>query len=163
METVETKHNTMSVKIIIVGPAASGKTTLAERMRRKGLLIGQLATTRPRRNKQDDEYKYTNPDDIIDNCQFRVKFNGWWYGLSIMEYKLCDVFIVGPEMLRQIRILNEVAPLVVIYLNIPEHIRYERLMKRDMPGDSVIGRIGRDRADFANFTDYTIMVTDPNF
>lgn len=153
----------MSIKIIIVGPAASGKTTLAERMRRNGLLIGQLATTRPKRNEHDSEYKYTNPDDIINNCQFKVKFNGWWYGLSTLEYLTSDVFIVGPEMLRQIRIQDPMAPLIVIYLNIPEHIRYERLMKRDMPGDSVIGRIGRDRADFANFTDYTIMVTDPNF
>jgi guanylate kinase len=162
METVETKQNTMSIKIIIVGPAASGKSTLAERMRRNGLLIGQLATTRPKRNEHDTEYWFTDANDI-ESCQFRVKFNNWWYGLSTLEYLTSDVFIVGPEMLRQIRIQEPTMPLIVIYLNIPEHIRYERLMKRDMPGDSVVGRIGRDRADFANFTDYTIMVTDPNF
>ena len=152
----------MSVKIIIVGPAGCGKSTLAERMRRNGLVIGQLATTRPKRNEHDTEYWFTDANDI-ESCQFRVKFNGWWYGLSTLEYLTSDVFIVGPEMLRQIRIQDPVAPMIIIYLNIPEHIRYERLMKRDMPGDSVIARIGRDRADFANFTDYTIMVTDPNF
>ena len=152
----------MSVKIIIVGPAASGKTTLAERMRRNGLLIGQLATTRPKRNEHDTEYWFTDANDI-ESCQFRVKFNSWWYGLSTLEYLTSDVFIVGPEMLRQIRIQDPMAPLVVIYLNIPEHIRYERLVKRDMPGDTAIARIGRDRTDFQGFTDYTIRITDPNF
>lgn len=162
METVETKHNTMSVKIIIVGPAASGKSTLAERMRRNGLFVAQLATTRPKRNEQDDEYKFVSTKEMA-HWQMKVEYNGWIYALNYMEFLASEVFIVGPEMLRQIRIQEPTIPLVVIYLNIPEHIRYERLMKRDMPGDSVIGRIGRDRADFANFTDYTIMVTDPNF
>jgi len=32
-------------------------------------------------------------------------------------------------------------------------------MKREMPGDSVVARIGRDRADFANFTEYDIRLS----
>ena len=152
----------MSVKIIIVGPAASGKTTLAERMRRNGLFVAQLATTRPKRNEQDNEYKFVSTKEV-EHWQVKVDYNGWLYALSYEEFLTSDVAIVGPEMLRLIRNREPNRPLVVIYLNIPEHIRYERLMKRDMPGDSVIGRIGRDRADFANFTDYTIMITDPNF
>jgi guanylate kinase len=152
----------MSVKIIIVGPAASGKSTLAERMRRNGLVIGQLATTRPKRNEHDDEYKFVSTKEV-EHWQVKVEYNGWLYALSYEEFLTSDVFIVGPEMIRQIRNREPNRPLIIIYLNIPEHIRYERLMKREMPGDSVIGRIGRDRADFANFTDYTIMVTDPNF
>ena len=152
----------MSIKILIVGPAASGKSTLAERMRRNGLFVAQLATTRPKRNEQDDEYKFVSTKEV-EHWQVKVDYNGWLYALSYEEFLTSDVCIVGPEMLRQIRNREPNRPLIIIYLNIPEHIRYERLMKRDMPGDSVIGRIGRDRADFANFTDYTIMVTDPNF
>ena len=152
----------MSVKIIIVGPAASGKSTLAERMRRNGLVIGKLATTRPKRNEHDDESKFVSTKEV-EHWQVKVEYNGWLYALSYEEFLTSDVFIVGPEMIRQIRNREPNRPLIIIYLNIPEHIRYERLMKRDMPGDSVIARIGRDRADFANFTDYTIMVTDPNF
>jgi hypothetical protein len=47
---------------------------------------------------------------------------------------------------------------LTIFLDVPESIRYERLMLREMPGDSVIARIGRDRADFAHFTDYDIRI-----
>ena len=152
----------MSVKIIIVGPAASGKTTLAERMRKNGLIIGMLSTSRPKRFNDDNEY-FFEPEADIQKYHFRVQFNNWWYGLNILEFITSDVFIVGPEMLRQIRNQEPETPLIVIYLDIPESIRYERLMQRDMPGDTAIARIGRDRTDFQGFNDYTIRITDPNF
>lgn len=152
----------MSVKIIIVGPAASGKTTLAERMRENGLSVAKLATSRPKRNEQDNEYRFVSRQEI-SHWLIIVEYNGWLYALSLKEFITSDVFIVGPEMLRQIRNEEPETPLIVIYLDIPESIRYERLMQRDMPGDTAIARIGRDRTDFQGFNDYTIRITDPNF
>ena len=152
----------MSVKIIIVGPAASGKTTLSERMRKNGLSVAKLATSRPKRNEQDNEYKFVSRQEI-SHCQMRVEYNGWLYAINYMEFLASEVFIVGPEMLRQIRNQEPETPLVVIYLDIPESIRYERLIQREMPGDTAIARIGRDRTDFQGFNDYTIRITDPNF
>lgn len=152
----------MSIKIVIVGPAASGKTTLAERMRKNGLFIGKLETTRPKRNEQDDEYDFVGTKDIAHRT-IKVKYNGWLYALPYMEFITSDIFIIGPEMLRQMRNEYPKEQLIIIYLDIPESIRYERLMQREMPGDTAIARIGRDRTDFQGFNDYTIRITDPNF
>ena len=64
----------MSVKIIIVGPAASGKTTLAKQLQAKGFKVAKLHTTRPKRDENDDEYYFTKP--IIESAFVSCDFNG---------------------------------------------------------------------------------------
>ena len=148
----------MNTKILIVGPAASGKTTLAKKMSDKGFRVAKLHTTRPRRNENDDEYYFVKlySADIFVSCEF----NGWSYSLSNVGLVHNDVFIVGPKMAQMIKDKAPEYKYLTIFLDVPESVRYERLMQRDMPGDTVIARIGRDRADFANFTEYDIRMTD---
>lgn len=146
----------MSIKIIIVGPAASGKTTLAKQLEAKGFDIGKLYTTRPKRDESDEEYYFYKklPSNIFVWCDF----NGWRYALTNASLLKYDVFIVGPKMAQMIKDKAPEHRYMTIFLDVPESVRYERLMKREMPGDTVIGRIGRDRADFAHFTDYDIRI-----
>lgn len=146
----------MSIKILIVGPAASGKTTLAKQLQAKGFSIAKLHTTRPPRSENDDEYIFTDKLPEPSN-PVKCQFNGWWYYLTKMQW-LSDVFIVGPKMAEQMKDFFPEYRFLTIFLDVPEHIRYKRLMQREMPGDTVIGRIGRDRADFAHFTDYDIRI-----
>lgn len=146
----------MSIKILIVGPAASGKTTLAKKLTEKGFKVAKLHTTRPKRDENDDEYIFTDrkPNELHP---VKCEFNGWWYYLVPVQLD-ADVFILGPKMAQQMKDFGKWNTYLTIFLDVPESIRYERLMKRDMPGDSVIARIGRDRADFAHFTDYDIRI-----
>lgn len=146
----------MSIKILIVGPAASGKTTLAKQLQAKGFDIGKLYTTRPKRDENDEEYYFCEPGE--SNVFVSCVFNGWKYMLTHSELSFSDVFIVGPKMAQMIKDKAPRNLYLTIFLDVPESVRYERLMKREMPGDTVIGRIGRDRADFAHFTDYDIRI-----
>ena len=162
----------MSIKILIVGPAASGKTTLAKKLAEKGFKVAKLHTTRPPRDESDDEYYFCEPYDDGGNSFVPINtydivnyevfvscvFNGWKYTLTSDELDSCNVFIVGPKMAQMIKDKAPEYKYLTILLDVPESIRYERLMKRDMPGDTVIARIGRDRADFAHFTDYDIRI-----
>jgi guanylate kinase len=146
----------MSIKILIVGPAASGKTTLAKKLAEKGFKVAKLHTTRPKRDESDDEYIFTDrkPNELHP---VKCEFNGWWYYLVPVQLD-ADVFILGPKMAQQMKDFGKWNAYLTIFLDVPESIRYERLMKRDMPGDLAIARIGRDRADFAHFTDYDIRI-----
>jgi guanylate kinase len=146
----------MSIKILIVGPAASGKTTLANKLKDKGFRVAKLHTTRPKRSEDDDEYFFTKPivDDVIASCTF----NGWEYSLKFISFLYNDVFIVGPKMAQMIKDKAPEYKYLTVFLDVPESVRYERLKQRDMPGDSVIARMGRDRADFAHFTEYDIRI-----
>ena len=56
----------MNTKILIVGPAASGKTTLAKKLEAKGFKVAKLHTTRPRRDESDDEYIFAQPVSAIE-------------------------------------------------------------------------------------------------
>jgi guanylate kinase len=144
----------MSIKILIVGPAASGKTTLANKLKDKGFRVAKLHTTRPKRSDDDDEYFFTKPIVVIASCTF----NGWEYSLTHASFAYNDVFIVGPKMAQMIKDKAPGYKYLTVFLDVPESVRYERLMMRDMPGDTIIGRLGRDRADFAHFTEYDIRI-----
>ena len=146
----------MSTKILIVGPAASGKTTLANKLKEKGFSLAKLHTTRPMRNESDNEYYFDKPfiEDVFVSCDF----NGWTYALTNTGLIMNSIFIIGPKMAQMIKDRAPKYRYLTIFLDIPESIRYERLMQREMPGDTVIARIGRDRADFAHFTDYDIRI-----
>ena len=146
----------MSIKILIVGPAASGKTTLAKQLQAKGFKVAKLHTTRPKRYENDDEYYFTRP--IRENTFVSCDFNGWVYTLTVLGLAYNDVFIVGPKMAQMIKDKAPEYKYLTIFLDVPESVRYERLMQREMPGDTVIGRLGRDRADFAHFTEYDIRI-----
>ena len=148
----------MSIKILIVGPAASGKTTLAKKLAAKGFKVAKLHTTRPRRDENDDEYIFNFKD--VKYPLVSCTFNGWDYAITYKSLIESDIFIVGPKMVQMIKDKAKEHNFLVIFLDVPESVRYERLMQREMPGDTVIARIGRDRADFANFTEYDIRMTE---
>jgi len=146
----------MSIKILIVGPAASGKTTLAKQLQAKGFKVAKLHTTRPKRDENDDEYIFNFKD--VNYPLVSCTFNGWDYAITYKSLIKSDIFIVGPKMAQMMKDKAKEHSFLTIFLDVPESIRYERLMKREMPGDTVIARIGRDRADFAHFTDYDIRI-----
>jgi dephospho-CoA kinase len=51
----------------------------------------------------------------------------------------------------------------IIYVDIDIQTRYDRLLNRDMPGDSVQRRIEADELDFSIFYDYDLRITNSNF
>jgi dephospho-CoA kinase len=51
----------------------------------------------------------------------------------------------------------------VIFIDIAEDVRRQRMLARDMPGDSVERRLEADRLDFENFSNYDIRITNHDF
>lgn len=156
---------TKDLKIIIVGPAASGKDFLRKLLENKGMNYGCMITTRPIRDGEVEgvDYLFVN-DDYFESIRKTLivsnEYNGWKYGLQLWDWDVCNLFVMTPEYINSIRKLN--ANLFVIYLNPSEDVRRERLMQRN-DADSVERRIMADAKQFANFRDYDIMITNPNF
>ena len=74
-------------KIILVGPAACGKTHLAEEFERHGYKANLSVTTRPMREGEEHMKHYNFMSDeefnkvMVDGNFWEVKeFNGWRYG-----------------------------------------------------------------------------------
>jgi guanylate kinase len=159
----------MHKRIIIVGRAASGKDHIRKKFEAQGFKYAVSYTTRPPREGEVDgvDYIFISPAEaqvMIKNDDFYeyVEFNGWLYGTSIRQFDEDDVFIMTPTGLAHVD-EDSRRKSFVIFIDIDEEIRRERMASRHMPGDSVDRRIEADRKDFENFTNYNIRITNPDF
>lgn len=157
------------MKTVILGKAASGKDYLRKRMMQKGAKYGVSYTTRPPRNgeKEGEDYLFTTEDDFlkrIRNNEFieYQQFNGWYYGMTKEVFDACEVMILNVEGLAMLapEIRNQC---FVIYIDIDQEIRIERLGARKDVDDAIMRRILADEEQFKNFIDYDIRITNPDF
>lgn len=159
----------MNGKIAIVGAAATGKDYLRKRMMDRGMVYGVSCTTRlPREGEvHGKDYYYLTPEEFeskIERGEFVEwqDFNGWKYGLTKDEFERCDVMILNAEA---VTLLNAEYRnrLFVIYLDIAEETRRERLGVRADKNDATDRRIEADNLQFRNFLDFDCKITNENF
>ena len=158
-------------RIILVGKAASGKDHARKVCEQwLGLKYAVSYTTRTPRDGEEDgkDYFFISSEEFNrmtaeDIWYESVKFNGWWYGTTREQMKLPgQVFIMTPHGLSHVTPQDRRESLV-IYFNIDEGIRRERMSRRGNYVDSIERRIAADYADFINFIDFDIIIDDPYF
>lgn len=156
-------------RIILVGKAASGKDHARKILQGMGFTYQIPFTTRPMRDgevhAQDyyfmPEYKFKDLITVNFFYEYAI-FNNWYYGTSNAQMKYSNVcFIMTPRGLSQMHPHDRQDSLVV-YIDIPYEIRKERLMGR-LDADSVERRLSTDEQDFLTFSDYDVIINDPNF
>ena len=157
-------------KIILVGKAAAGKDHLRKILSGRGFRYGISYTTRPPREDEIDGKDYF----FLDDDEFKkaiekdfwyewIEFNGWYYGTSQRQFTTsCNLFIMTPKGIGHIDPVDR-KECTIIYLNVSEKTRRERLEAREMPGDSIDRRMVADNLDFENFTDFDIEINNSNF
>ena len=156
-------------RTILVGKAASGKDYLRKRFESRGFKYAVTYTTRPPREGEVNgkDYFFISEDEskrLIESGFFYeyVIFNGWVYGTSISQFYTSDLFIMTPAGISKIKPEDRLNSFI-IYVDIDIQTRYDRLLNRDMPGDSVQRRIEADELDFSIFYDYDLRITNSNF
>lgn len=159
----------MHKRIILVGRAASGKDYIRKKFEARGFRYAVSYTTRPPREGEIDGVDYIfisqeEAQEMIENDDFYeyVEFNGWIYGTTRDQFDEDHVFIMTPSGLAHVD-EDSRKKSFVIFIDIDEAVRRERMATRNMPGDSVDRRIEADRKDFENFTNYDIRITNPDF
>lgn len=159
----------MKNRIILCGAACSGKDYLRQKFQKRGFSYSLSYTTRPPRDGEVDgrDYFFISNEiaqRMIEKDLFYewVEFNGWIYGTTRSQFNVNDIFIMTPSGIAKIRPEDRQYSFV-IYLDIDESIRRERLLTRNMPGDTAERRLLADREDFKNFKDYDLRLTSPEF
>jgi guanylate kinase len=162
-----------SKRIILVGPAASGKDHARKELIDIGLVPGISYTTRPMRVGETAgvDYNYVS-DDVFANMKSADEFyesksfNGWSYGTTKNHMTSSQLFIITPSGLADLKSVDR-AESIVIFFNIDSNIRRSRLGSRadttPNQGDSINRRLIADQDDFENYIDWDIMITDPTF
>lgn len=156
-------------RVILIGPGASGKDYLKHELEKVGFKCSVSHTTRnPRPGEVEGvSYYFINDEQfksMIDNNEFREwnKFaDKWYYGTTNVHFNAANLFIMTPSGIRALT-PEERGESCVVYLNMSEEVRRARLMERQ-DKDEPERRLATDRVDFENYSDYDLMVTDPNF
>lgn len=174
----------MDSKIIIVGRAASGKTTLFDKFVQRGFKRGVLHTTRsPRvysadmkrdRGFRDEvdgyDYHFISSDvyaRMLEHSKF-VVFNTYLgdaqysYGLSEEEWATGEVFIFAPEYLRQLDAADR-KRCFVIWLSPPEDVVRKRMLTRHASVDYAERRMTSDAESFDGFVDFDVRIVDSRY
>ena len=160
----------MSKRIIIVGPAASGKDFLKKKFGERGFKLDVSYTDRePREGEVEGKDYYFFP---TDHFQVKINLKGFYewvqhgkyrYGTGSWEWDNMDVFIMETEGLKQLS-KEERQNCFVIYLNPSRTVRQARMKEeRGWSHDKIMGRTVTDHSKFNGFTDYDMMITNPDF
>ena len=159
----------MNKRVIIVGKGGSGKDHLRKSLSEIGYKYCVSHTSRPPRQDEENgrDYFFVNigevsdPEFLENNFYEWVTFNGWFYGTSISEFRSSDLLIMTPSGVKKLK-SEDRKNSHIIYLDIPEDIRRERLLLR-RDADDVQRRLEADRLDFTDFMDYDELINDPFF
>ncbi len=158
----------MIKRIIIVGKGGSGKDYLRKNLEMLGYNYCTSHTTRPPREGEVNGVDYffisnSEAEGLISEDSFYeyVTFNNWIYGTSKSEFYSSQLFIMTPSGLKKLLPEDRLESFVV-YLDIDEDIRRNRLMQRN-DADNVERRLGADHRDFEGFKDYDLIITNPTF
>ena len=165
------------MRIILCGPGASGKDHLKRQFEAKGFTKSISYTTREARVGEVNgvHYHFVTEDQFIEMIE-DGEFYEWqiypttredgteikpYYGTANEDFYKASLFIMTPAGLRDLSPADRAASMV-IYLDIPEEVRRERLGGRKNADDPEI-RIANDRKDFENFKDYDIRIENADF
>jgi guanylate kinase len=157
-------------RLIIAGPAASGKNFLRKKLEERGFQFDVSYTTRSKRpeEKEGIDYKFISNEVFAFMTQIgsfyeHVLHNGYGYGTGLKEWETSDCFIMETDGIKHIDPKSR-KKTFIIYLNPPVKIRKERMKnERGWTDEEIDKRIKADRKKFKDFKDYDIMITDPNF
>lgn len=160
-------------KIIVVGKSGSGKDFLLKGLIGRGERYYPKVTTRPIRDGEIYGVTY----DYIDNEQFdfllrenRVKVmqkfkinNEYWnYAITVENFNKYNVFIMTPFEIKQLSD-DDRKGCFIVYLDIEESIRRERISNRLDNNDSIDRRILADEKDFLGFDTFDMRISNPDF
>jgi len=155
-------------RIILVGPAASGKDHARKDLINLGLTQSISYTTRPIREGEQDGVDYHYIDDtefnnMVSRSEFyeNQEFNGWSYGTTKKEMNNSQLFIMTPAGLADL-VKTDRDKSIVIFFNIDQTIRENRLADRG-DVDNISRRIAADTEDFKSYVDWDIMIKDSEF
>jgi len=156
-------------RLIVVGKGGSGKDYLRKKLEKRGFKYCVSHTSRPPREGEIDgeDYHFISLDtaihEFINKGKFyeHVVFNKWIYGTSLEEFNSSNLFIMTPSGLASMN-PHDREESFVVYLDIPEDVRRDRLSKRN-DADKLERRLEADYEDFKNFFDYDERITDPLF
>ena len=146
----------MGKNIVITGPMASGKTTLARFIELHGYKRIITYTTRPPRDNEINliDYNFISKGDFMlkidagffaEYTHYDTVFGCWYYGSATKDYyqNKGTVIILDPRGVLSLKI-----PSYVVWLDLPKELLIKRALERGDAEEEVNRRIEVDENNF---------------
>ena len=148
----------MRKQILLLGASGSGKTTTQKILKKRGLKMIVLYTTRPRREYEVDgvDYHFVSGEQFAGmekNREFAESacYRGWYYGIALADCGIGDsVISVTPAGLRTLKGVFEKngLPFVSVYLKVDWRTRLVTILNR---GDDIMEAYRRTLTEVGQF------------
>lgn len=149
--------------IALVGGSGSGKTAIANYLKDiYGLRILRSYTTRQKRADSNDDHCYISVEEYskLDNKVAENCYNGNMYCATEKQCDESDVYVVDVPGLKMLRKKYKNKKIFVIYIDVPENTRIQRMKMRGDSNELIMSRInndkGKDFKDAKSLCDVTI-------
>jgi guanylate kinase len=117
----------------IMGESGSGKTEITKELHKRGYNVLQSYTTRQPREENEfghlfctvEEYENFKENDQIVAYSF---FNNHHYFSTKQQMYECDIYVVDPDGIQDLRDNIDDIDFITIYLNVPKETRYLRMV-----------------------------------
>ena len=148
-------------KILLVGKSGSGKNTVQDYLVNKyGLKPLVSYTTRTKRYPEEDTHIFITKQEYEEIKQKEkiiayTFYNGNHYFATEKQFADSDIYIIDIEGIKCIKELGIDIPYDVIYLDVPAHIRMERMSKRNDNNSMIEERLKYDETAFKDIRQYS--------
>ncbi len=158
-------------KIILAGSGGSGKDHMRKVLVNQGFKYGISYTSRAPRagEKEGIDYYFLTKEDFEKRIEegFWLEydnFGGNLYGTSKQQFEEYDLFIMTRSGMAQLEPEYR-SRVTIIWIDIDENIRRERLAGRGWDAEKIETRLKIDREEFDGFTkpEFDIRITTPDF
>jgi guanylate kinase len=144
--------------VVITGGMASGKTTLARELEKRGFRRIVTYTTRPKRAGEVDgvDYHFINSLDFAKKMNtgffaeatvYRTIFGDWFYGSAKHDYRSLDntIIVLNPQ-----GVIALTEPAFIVYLDLRYSTLRERAIERGDSLAEIERRLAEDKPFFKN-------------
>ena len=157
----EVMSNKINTKILLVGKSGSGKNTVQDYLVKKYGLKPLLSyTTRAKRYPEEDTHTFITEQEY-EEIKKKEKiiaytfYNGNHYFATEKQFAESDIYIIDIEGIRCIKELGIDIPYIIVYLDVPAHIRMERMARRNDNQSMIDERIKYDEIAFKDIGQYS--------
>lgn len=157
----------MKNKILcIIGRSGSGKTTIAEKLEKRGFTAVQSYTTRKPRFEGERGHTFVTDEefDKLENILAYNEYNGARYCTTMEQIDNSDVYVVdipGLKMLREK--YHGLKRIVAAGLMVSEGVARDRMLSRGDSNEKVKSRISEDNTAFADLGNCCDFIIDSSY
>lgn len=147
---------------IIMGRAASGKDTLAQKLISEDRTMVLSHTTRPRRKGEGDTHIFIDSIEPYSNRWLETTINGYSYFVTEDDLYKHDILVIDTKGFFDLTAKDQLnRKYKVYYVDVPMALRRERYMLRENATEESF--IERNSAEDLQFTNFEELLCSKNF